>query len=121
MRKLIACTTLSFLFFGCVKQTDCGCTMPYQVYYLKAKVSLTSDFACGKPLLDFTEDSARVRLLSASDMPLYTVNTLPQNLNIAGKKLYVSVTIPKPDEIAPCNTMGISYVPLKLLDAKPRD
>lgn len=121
MRKTLACVALSLLFFSCTKKTDCGCVVPYQVYYLKAKVSMTSDFACGKPLLDFTEDLARVRLLANSDMPLYTVTTLSQDLNIVGKKLYVSVIVPKPDEILPCNMMDISYVPLKLLDAKPRD
>ena len=91
-----------------------------ETYYFKAKVVQTSDISCYLPLLNFSEDSSRIRSLTKRNDINYTVLNLPTNFNIQDKKLYVSVTILNPEEDFPCNTLGFSYPHLKILDVKDR-
>ena len=108
-------------FYGCTKAKICDCAPPYQIYYVKAKVVQTSDLSCGRPILDFTEDSAHIRYISGINDLTYAVTTLPAAMNIIDKKLYVFVTILKPEEEFICHALGVSFPHLKLADAKPRD
>jgi hypothetical protein len=110
-----------FAFYGCSKGKICGCAPPYQIYYLRAKVVQTSDLSCGRPILDFTEDSTHVRYISGINDLTYAVTTLPATMNVVDKKLYVFVTLLKPEEDFICHGLGVSFPHLKLTDAKPRD
>ena len=95
--------------------------MPYQIYYLKAKLIQTSDISCGIPALDFSEDSLRIRNITGLNNLIYGVINLPENYRVQDKKLYVSVTTLKPEEEFPCNMLGIILPRLKVTDAKNRD
>ena len=106
---------------ACKKDPHCGCTLPYQVYYLKAIVIDTYNLDCHKPLLDFTEDSARIHTISRLNTEKFIMTSLDADLNILNKKLYVSVSILQSGEYFPCTAMGPFYPGLKLIDAKPRD
>ena len=50
----------------------------------------------------------------------YSVINLPANLNVINNKLYVQVTMLQPAEEYPCNTFGIVYPHLKVVNAKTR-
>jgi hypothetical protein len=106
---------------GCKKEQICDCPMPYQIYYLKAKVTQTNDLSCGKPVLDFADDSLRIRSQAQSNSLAFTVINLPANFIVQNQKLYVSVAALQPSEAFACNTLGIPYPSLKIVDAKPRD
>ena len=89
-----------FLFSGCVKKSPiCGCAPPYQTYYVKAKVSQIVDIYCSKPVLDFTEDSLHIRSITGGNELQYIALNLPADFITAGKKLYVSVTPLKAEEV----------------------
>ena len=103
----------NFFFSSCNKASN-------ETYYFKAKVVQTSDVSCYLPVLNFSEDSSRIRSLTNRTNIGYTVLNLPANFNIQDKKLYVSVTILNPEEEFPCNTLGIIYPRLKILDVKDR-
>ncbi len=109
----------SSFFFECNKRNECDCAKTEDVY-LKAKVLLTSDVSCGTPVLDFTEDSSRIRYLTNREAIQYSVIKLPANLNIVNNKLYVLVTALNPAEEYACNTLGIVYPHLKVEYAKNR-
>lgn len=67
MKYIILLLLTCLIFAGCKKEKVdpiCGCATPYQIYYLKAKVTQTSDIACSLPVLDFSEDSLRIRDLT---------------------------------------------------------
>ena len=105
---------------ACNKGRICDCPMPYQIYYLKATVVTSSDLSCNRPVLEFSEDSERIRLITGAEGLTYVGQTLNSTLNVTGQKLYVSVTkMPASEEFA-CNTMGLNYPHLKVLDAKAR-
>jgi hypothetical protein len=119
--KLPAILLTCLLASGCAKEKNCGCVIPSHIYYLKAKVVQTNDIACGKPVLDFSEDSVRMRMITSLDNNIYSVINLPAGLIIQDKKLYVSVTTLKPEEEFACNTLGIIFPHVKITDAKNRD
>ena len=121
MKFVLTVLLTGFLFGGCVKEKNCGCVMPYQIYYLKAKVTQTSDISCGKPVLDFSEDSLRIRTWTNLNNLAYSVINLPTNYIVQDQKLYVSIMVLKPEEEFACNTLGISLPHLKVTDAKMRD
>ena len=121
MRFIIITFLISSLFHGCVKEKNCGCAMPYQIYYLKAKVIQTSDISCGKPVLDFSEDSVRIRALTHLDDLFYSVVNLPTSFVVQDKKLYVSMAKLKTEEEFVCTAVGFWFPHLKVLDVKNRD
>jgi hypothetical protein len=109
------------LLWGCVKRHDCGCVMPYQIYYLRARVVQTSDVSCGLPVLDFSEDSTRIRMTTNLDNVDYAVIQLPPAATVLNKMLYVSVALLKPEEQFTCNALGINYPRVKIMDWKDRN
>lgn len=92
----------------------------FETYYFRARVVQTSDVSCYLPLLDFSEDSTLIKEMTGQNGVLYSTISLPQNLNIQNQKLYILVRTLKPTEEFPCNTLGIMYPRLKILDAKER-
>ena len=59
-------------------------------------------------------------MVTGAENLTYVGQTLNSTLNVTGQKLYVSVTkIPASEDFA-CNTMGLTYPHLKILDAKAR-
>jgi hypothetical protein len=89
--------------------------------WLKATIAYTGDMNCGLPVLNFTEDSTKVRALTGQQFSLlFIVNGLPSNLNVQGQKLNVLVRTPKPEEAVVCRTIGPDYPGLKILNALPR-
>jgi len=115
MKSAMIMLVLFVIIMGCEKEQT------QQVYYLKATVIQTSDISCSRPLLDFSEDSSRIRSLTQSDVITFTVINLPTNYAVKNQKLYVNVTALQPSEEFPCNTLGLMYPRLKIVDAKPRD
>lgn len=102
-----------FLSSGCSKK-DAG------IQYLKCKVFSTNDISCGKPLLDFSEDSITVKKLTGKQGLVYVVSGLPENLNVQHKQLYVTIRELKPEESFVCLAIGIWHPSLMVTDAKPR-
>lgn len=94
--------------------------MPLPGLYLKAKVVQTSYLACYAPVLDFSEDFVRIRMMTNLDDLAYTLINLPANYIIQDKKLYVTVATIKPFEDFQCNNLGL-LLPVLMLDAKERD
>ncbi len=110
---------LIILFLFCLSNFSCN-KKSNESYYLKAKVIITSDVSCSLPVLDFSEDSIAIRNLTKHNDITYTVLQLPENFNIKNKNLYVSVKVLMPAEEFPCNTLGIFYPHLKILQVKDR-
>ncbi|SRR5258706_16173097 len=119
--KFLVAILAGVLFSACVKNGKCDCVMPYQIYYLKAKVVQVRDVSCNLPGLDFSEDSVRIRQVTNINNLLYSVIRLPAGYIAQDKKLYVSVIKLTPEEEFPCNTLGIPFPHLKIVDAKDRD
>ncbi len=92
-----------------------------ETLYANARVAATHDVSCGLPLLDFSEDSARIRLFTGHADLSYTVINLPDSFNVQDKKLYVDVALLRPAEEFPCNTLGIGYPHVKIVAAKVRE
>ncbi len=116
-------TLSAFLIFllSCNKaERICDCTLPYEIYYLKAEVIQTKDLNCSRPVLSFFEDSVRIRTLTGQQDLVYIGESLPTAMNQQSKKLYVDVRLLKPEEAFACITYGISYPGIKVLDAKER-
>ncbi len=111
---LISLLILSLYFLSCKKNNT-------ETYFFKAKVVQTSDVSCYLPVLDFSEDSLRIRTLTKRNDINYSVVRLPSSFNVQNKKLYVSVAALQPEEEFPCNTLGISYPHLKILDVSDRE
>ncbi|MFT3703445.1 MAG: hypothetical protein QM802_13805 [Agriterribacter sp.] len=108
-------TLLTFLLssLGCNKNE-------HQSPYLKCRIAFESDINCGKPVLDFSEDSAALRKFLGTQSIGYIAIGLPQNLNIQNKLLYLSIRETKPEEATACITLGPSYRSLTVIDAKAR-
>ena len=119
MKKICILAGLIIVLPLACKKVMCGC-LPYQVYYLKATVIETNNIDCGRPLLDFSEDSLRIHAIMGSNEERFIITTLDASLNVVGKKLFVSVAQPGSEDFA-CTALGPGYAHLKLLDAKPRD
>lgn len=88
--------------------------------YIKAKVVAVKDLACAVPLLDFEEDSVKIRLATKESSLLYGVTQLPDSLRIENMKLYVRVQKLAPQDEFVCNTFGIPYPHLRIIDVKER-
>ncbi len=121
MKYTLLCLIACFTFLGCNKEKVCSCVTLYQIYYLKAKVIQTNDISCNMPVLDFSEDSLRIRSLTNTDNLMYIASKLQSDYIIQNQKLYVSVVSLKPSEEFPCNTIGIVLPRLKIVDAKKRE
>jgi hypothetical protein len=121
MRKAISTLLICIIFIGCKKDKICDCVMPYQIYYLQAKLTQTSDISCHLPVLDFSEDSVRIRNITGLTDLTFTAKYLPAGLVIQGQKMYVSVTTLPQGENPACNALGIPYPAIKVVDAKPRN
>ena len=121
MKSGVATFLICITFFACNKEQVCDCVIPYQVSYLKAKVTQTSDISCYRPVLDFSEDSLRIRALTKLNNLTFTAINLPPNYIINNQKVYVSVVTLPTEEEFPCNTLGILLPRLKVVDAKARD
>ena len=106
-------------FFGCNKHHECDCAKTEDLY-LKTTILSTNDMSCNLPVLDFTEDSVRIRNLTNKGIVQYGVINLPANLNTANNKLYVRVALLSPAEEFICNTLGLGYPHLKVIDAQIR-
>ena len=122
MRKLSIIIAIIAILSACVKKPRvCDCPLPPDIYYLKAKVINTSELDCHKPVLDFTEDSVRIRQLTGDESLVYVVTGLKFQYNKLDKKLYVQVGKLKPEDAFPCTTMGVPPPALKVYDAANRD
>ena len=93
--------------------------------WVNATVFTTRDISCGTPVLNFYEDSIKVRAFMADTgisghFLNYVVREFPAAINIQGKKVLVQISRLKPGEFFICNHLGISWSALKVLDAKPR-
>lgn len=109
------------ILLGCKKENNSASLEPYQIYYLKSTVVQTSDISCSMPVLNFSEDSLRIRNLTNLNSLNYTAANLLSGYTIQNQKLYVSVAVLPKDEEFPCNTLGIMFPRLKVIDAKPRE
>jgi hypothetical protein len=111
---LISLLILSLHFLSCKKSNT-------ETYFFKAKVVQANDISCNLPVLDFSEDSSRIRILTKRNDINYSVVKLPSNFNIQNKKLYLSIANLQSEEEFSCNTLGISYPHLKILDVRKRE
>jgi hypothetical protein len=88
---------------------------------LKATVYELSDISCSAPVLDFSEDSVKIRQFTGLPNLRYVVVGLPSEHFILGKKLFVSLRLLRPEEDFPCNTLGLSYPHIKVVTADSRN
>jgi hypothetical protein len=88
---------------------------------LKATVFELSDVSCSAPVLDFSEDSVKIRRFTGQPNLRYVVVGLPSEHFIQDKKLYVSLRMLRPEEDFPCNTLGYSYPHIKVVTAERRN
>lgn len=78
MKTLSAFLLISCLVTGCRKSSN-------QTSYIKAIVVQTSDISCNLPVLDFSEDSIKIRNLTGRGDLMFAVLQLTANLNIQNK------------------------------------
>ncbi len=107
-------------FSACEKQHNCGCAVPYQIYYLKAAVLETGVSACDTPLSDFSEDSQRINSYTGNSSLQYLVNSLPPGRRVLQQKLYAQVATMPASEDFNCDSSAYGFPHLKMMDAKIR-
>ena len=89
--------------------------------WVKATVVSTSDINCRMPVLNFNEDSSKVRAFTGDHGFLsYVVKGLPTIFNIQGKAILVRIANLKPEEGFVCITLGPDLLAIKILDAQAR-
>lgn len=101
--------------------TSCSKPVPTDAIWLKARVLYTADKSCGMPILDFAEDSNRIRALRGYSTLEYLSSNLPESLDVQDKPLYVYVD-PRPVNpafICP-DVDSVHWLRIQLLDSKPR-
>jgi hypothetical protein len=91
-----------------------------QSTWLKATVADTKDINCSTPVLNFNDDSVRVRLFTGYRALTYVVKGFPSQLNIQGNKVLVQIGNLKSGESFACLTLGLNWPAIKILDAKGR-
>jgi hypothetical protein len=110
----------SFFIIIVLTLTSCQKDTNEQSIWLKATVVNTKDINCSLPVLNFNDDSLKVRVLTGNHDLTYVVKTLPSQLNIQGNKVLVQVANLKPGESFACLTFGPNWPAIKILDAKAR-
>ena len=114
MKRFCVISLLSVVcFLSCSRESN-------EDHYLMARVISTKDISCAVPLLDFSEDAARIKDYTHQDYLTYGVVNLPATLNVQDKKLYVLIVNLPTDEEFACNTLGLAYPHLKIIAAKER-
>lgn len=91
-----------------------------QSIWLKATVVNTKDINCALPVINFNDDSVRVRAFTGTRDLTYVAKGLPSQLNIQGKKVLVQIAILKSGESFPCLTLGPNWPAIKIVEAKDR-
>jgi hypothetical protein len=121
MKPLLVSLPFVFVFvFVCVAACRKNDVQTSPVTYLKARVANTHDFSCGTPILDFSEDSLAIRGMTNEKSITFIVISLPSQLNVQDKKLYVAVRPLTSKEEFPCLAIGLWYPHLKVIEAKER-
>ena len=103
----------SLLIAGCHKDDN-------EEGYLKAKVVITKDISCGVPVIDFSEDSVKIRKLTGVQSLRYTAINLPSQYIVQDKKIFIAVTMPGPAEDYFCTALGVWYPHVKTQKVKDR-
>jgi hypothetical protein len=105
-----------FLIFSCNKERH------QTSEWLKATIAYTGDMNCCLPILNFAEDSVKVRAFTGQQYSLLIIaKGLTTNLNVQGQRLNILVTKLKPEDAFVCRTIGPDYPVLKILNALPRE
>jgi len=115
MKAFFSCLLLgSLLMAGCHKNKE------KEDAFLKAKVVITKDLSCGVPVIDFSEDSVRIRQLTGIKDLRFTAINLPTQFIVQDKKIGIMVSVPGPSEDYLCTAVGVWYPHLKTLAVKDR-
>jgi hypothetical protein len=109
----------SFLLIIAIFVFTAGCKK-YIPSALKATLVDTSNIDCGYPLLNFADDSNRIRSITKQTGLYYVAKGLPDSFRIAGKRLLVDVSLLSSDNDFACTTLGISYPHILIVKAIPR-
>jgi hypothetical protein len=107
------------VFAGACRQR-CDCVVPYEVYYFKGVVVNTSVSGCNLPIIDFTEDSIRIKSLTGTDNVYCIAKGLDAGFMTQGKKVYVNVHKLSPDHDFAC-PMSADFSHIGIIDTKPRN
>jgi hypothetical protein len=113
MKFIIAISSLLIL-VSCNKKVD------EESISVNAIVFNTSDLNCGMPVLNFSDDSTKVRAFTGNSAFTYVVYGFPSELNTTGKRVLVQIAILTPENYFPCLTFGPSWPALKVLTAKTK-
>jgi hypothetical protein len=119
MRKLLLPVLLVIVLFSCDKKGTDEKLMCCGLNYVKAVVIETSNIDCGKPVVDFSDDSVKIRSITGLPDLKYTLDQLPAELNIADKKLLIAIRPLASQEEFACLAIGINYRHLKFIGGAP--
>jgi hypothetical protein len=100
--------------------TSCQKDANEQSIWVNATVIDTKDINCALPVLNFNDDSVRVRAFTGNRDLTHVAKEFPSQLNIQGKKVLVQIAILKSEESFACLTFGPNWPAIKILDAKGR-
>jgi hypothetical protein len=109
--KLMIAIIFLFTLINCKKKVD------EESIGVNATVYNTKDMNCGKPVLDFSDDSTKVRAFTHNSGLTYVVYGFPSELNAKGKGVFVQIAILKAENSFPCLTFGPNWPALKVLTA----
>ncbi len=111
---------MALLFFAGACRKKCDCVVPFEVYYFKGVVVNTSVSGCNLPMIDFTEDSIRIKSLTGSDNFLCIAKGMDPGYLTQGKKVYVNVKTLSVNEDFDC-PMSMDFPHIGISDTKPRN
>lgn len=78
----------------------------------------TADLACGLPVIRFLDKTSPVRKKTSLETLTYSAYELDDSLNIVGTKLIVEFTEVSPENSRVCNTLGVSYPGITIVNAR---
>ncbi|TCJ16202.1 hypothetical protein EPD60_07595 [Flaviaesturariibacter flavus] len=100
------------LFVACNKEQESSST------WLNAKVVSIADMNCGRPLLNFAQDSAAIRAITGNEWLTYVTKDFPAEYTVVGNDVLVKVRQINPEESFPCITLGPSFPVIVVTDVR---
>jgi hypothetical protein len=81
-------------------------------------VDSESDLACSLPVIRFLDKVEKVKEKTSLETLTYNAHNLDSNLNITGTRLLVKFTETASEDFRVCNTLGIGYPWITIIEAR---
>jgi hypothetical protein len=81
-------------------------------------VDSESDLACSLPVIRFLDKAEKVKEKTSLETLTYNAHNLDDNLNVTGTMLLIKFKETVPEDFRACNTLGIGYPWITIVNAR---